>query len=164
MKHTLRLTLSLAAGALTVAVAVRAAPAAVTVQARQDAVLPDSPHTALFVRVCADCHDLERTVSRRRTRAEWAGTLDQMIEDGADATEEEMAAILDFLVSNFGAVAINSARAEDLTKVLGISSRDAEAIVAHRSANGSFANFEAVQKVPQIDVATLERRKASIRF
>ena len=75
-----------------------------------------------------------------------------------------MAVILDFLVSNFGAVAINSAKAEDLVKVLGISSRDAEAIVAHRSANGSFANFEAVQKVPQIDVETLERRKASIRF
>lgn len=36
--------------------------------------LPDSPHTALFVRLCVDCHDAERTSSRRRTRAEWAGT------------------------------------------------------------------------------------------
>jgi competence ComEA-like helix-hairpin-helix protein len=164
MTHTLRLTLFLAAGALAVAVALRAAPVSVTAQEKQGAGLPQSPQTALFVRVCSDCHDVERTVSRRRTRAEWADTLSQMIEDGADATEEEMAVILDFLVSNFGAVAINSARVEDLVKVLGIASTDAEAIVAYRTANGSFANLEAVKQVPQIDVATLERRKDSLRF
>jgi len=164
MRNTSRFTLPIAAGALVVAVALRAAPVAGTAQAGQAAVLPESPQTALFVRVCANCHDAERTSSRRRTRPEWAETVRQMVEDGAEATDEEVAVILDFLVSNFGAVAVNTAKAEDLVTVLAISRKDADAIVAYRTANGSFANFEAIKNVPEIDIAPLERRKTSLRF
>jgi len=166
MKNRSRFTLSIAAGALGVAVVLRAAPTAVTAtaQAGQASGLPESPQTALFVRVCTNCHDAERTSSRRRTRPEWAETVRQMVEDGAEATDEEVAAILDFLVSNFGAVAVNTAKAEDLVTVLAISRKDADAIVAYRTANGSFANFEAIKNVPEIDIASLERRKASLRF
>jgi competence protein ComEA len=87
-----------------------------------------------------------------------------MVEDGAEATDEEFAVILDFLVSNFGAVAVNTATSEDLVKVLGIAAKDADAIVAYRAANGNFANLEAVKQVPGLDVARLERRQDSLRF
>jgi competence ComEA-like helix-hairpin-helix protein len=164
VRHASRFVLSIAAGALLAAFAARAAPAAIAAQDGQAAGLPDNPSTALFVRVCSDCHALERTITRRRTRAEWTDTMRQMLEDGAEVTDEEVAVLIDYLVSNFGAVAINTATADVLATVLGLSGREAEAIVAHRAANGNFANFEAVKKVPDVDITKLERRKDSIRF
>jgi competence protein ComEA len=168
MNNPLRLILSALACFLIAAVAVRATRAAEPWQTKQPhtelAGLPDSPHTALFVRICADCHDAERSSSRRRTRAEWADTIRQMVEDGAEGTDEEMVLILDYLITNFGAVAVNTAKAEDLAKVLAMSNQEAESIVAYRSVNGSFANLDALKKVPGVDVAKLEARKASLRF
>lgn len=168
MKRPFGLILPVLVCALVAAVAVRATPVA---EARQTKApppdlskLPDSPHTALFVRLCVDCHEAERTSSRRRTRGEWADTIRQMVEDGADGTEEELAVILDYLLTNFGAVAVNTAKPEDLVKVLALSSTEAESIVAWRAANGPFANFDALSKVPGVDMAKLEARKASIRF
>jgi competence protein ComEA len=91
-------------------------------------------------------------------------TIRQMIEDGAEASDEEFDVILEYLVSNYGAVAINGARAEDLVRVLGMARKDAEAIVAYRTANGRFANIEAIKKVPEVDISLLEQRKDSLRF
>jgi competence ComEA-like helix-hairpin-helix protein len=164
MNSLLRLALSAAAGVWFLAVALGAAPRPATRQAGQTAALPDTPEAALFTRVCVDCHDAERTTSRRRTRAEWSDTIRQMIEDGAEASDEEFARILEFLVSNFGVVAINTAKAEDLVKVLAISRKDADAIVAYRTAKGNFANLDAVKKVPEIDIEKLDQRKDSLRF
>lgn len=168
MKSPLRALLSALVCAFMAAVAVRATPAANSRQTTAPKVdlasLPDSPHTALFVRLCVDCHDAERTSSRRRTRAEWADTIRQMVEDGAEGTEEELALILDYLLTNFGAVAVNTAKPEDLVKVLAISSTEAEAIVAYRTANGPFAGLEALARVPDVDVAKLEARKKALRF
>ena len=157
------LALPTAASALVIAVALQAAPAAETTQEVQTAALATMPE-ALFVRVCVDCHDAERTTSRRRTRAEWLDTIRQMVEDGAEASDEELDVIVEYLVSNYGAVASNTARAEDLVKVLGIARKDADAIVAFRTANGPFANLEAIRKVPEIDVSRLVQRKDSLRF
>jgi competence ComEA-like helix-hairpin-helix protein len=152
------------AGTLVLAVVIRIAPAGETAQVAEAAGLPDTPQTALFVRVCGDCHDVQRTTSRRRVRAEWLDTIRQMIEDGAEASDEEYDVILEFLVSNFGAVAINSAKADDLVKVLGISRKDADAIVAFRTVSGNFANIDAIKNVPDIDFAKIEQNKASLRF
>ena len=153
-----------AAGVWFLAVALGAAPPPATRQAGQTTALPDTPEAALFTRVCVDCHDAERTLSRRRTRAEWLDTIRQMVEDGAEASDEEFTRVLEFLVGNFGAVAINTAKAEDLVKVLAISREDADRIVAYRTAKGNFASLDAVKKVPEIDIEKLERRKDSLRF
>jgi competence protein ComEA len=168
MKHVSHLTLcapaGILAGILIVVTVLQAVPAAEPAQAGQAAGLPDTPATPLFVRVCGDCHDVQRVISRRRTRAEWLDTIRQMIEDGAEASEEEFDVVLEFLLSNSGAVAINTAKAEDLVTVLGIGKKDADAIVSYRAAKGPFADFAAVRAVPEIDISKLEQRKDSLRF
>jgi competence ComEA-like helix-hairpin-helix protein len=170
MKHVPGFTLFTAATAVILTVALRAAPAdpgAPAIAPQQDArhtSLPDSPETALYVRVCAHCHDLDRIELRRRTKSEWSNTIEQMVDDGAEASEEEFERILDVLLRNFGAVGINTAEAADLVKVLAVSTKDADAIVSYRTANGKFPDFEALRKVPGIDLTPLEQRKTSIRF
>jgi DNA uptake protein ComE-like DNA-binding protein len=55
-------------------------------------------------------------------------------------------------------------RAWVLTRSGPLHIKDAEALVAFRKANGNFADFDAVQKVPDIDVKTLEEHKDAIAF
>lgn len=131
---------------------------------RQAGASPQTPERALYVRVCAECHDLKRTESLRRSRNEWRDTIYQMIEDGAEASDAEYEAILDFLVSNYGAVAVNHAPADELATVLAISEQDGQTIVAYRIKYGNFRDFDALKKVPGIEVDKLEARRASLRF
>lgn len=152
------------AGVLILAGAVGASPIFGPARGRQTVAAPQAAERALYVRVCAECHDLERTESLRRSRNEWRDTIYQMIEDGAEATDAEYETILSFLVSNYGAVAVNHAPADDLATVLAISKQDGEAIVAYRTEHGNFQDFDALMKVPGIDVDKLEARRASLRF
>ena len=165
MKHASHLSLLATAAAVILTGALRATPAAAPQQQEaRHTSLPDSPDTALYVRVCAHCHDLDRIELRRRTKSEWSATLEQMMDDGAEATDEEFERILDVLLRNFGAVGINRAAAADLVQILAISAKDADALVSYRTAKGNFADFESLRKVPDIDMAPLEQRKNSIRF
>jgi competence ComEA-like helix-hairpin-helix protein len=151
-------------GVLVLAVALRASATIGPAGGQQTTASGETPERALYVRVCAECHDLDRTETLRRTRSEWTDTIFQMIDEGAEASEEEFQTILEFLVANYGAVAVNYASADDLVAVLAISREEGDAIVAYRTAHGNFSNFDALTKVPGIDVGKLEQRKASLRF
>jgi competence ComEA-like helix-hairpin-helix protein len=157
--------LSSVAAALLLAVSLCAsAPQAQTPPIDKTTRLPESAQTKVYVRVCAHCHSLDRIETRHRTKSEWSATIEQMLDDGAEMTDEEYETILDVLIRNFGAVSINRAAAEDLVTVLAISSKDAGAIVVYRTAHGNFADFEALKKVPDVDVSGLETRKDAIRY
>jgi competence protein ComEA len=122
------------------------------------------PSAELFVQMCNRCHDAARITAIRRTKTEWEEVLMKMIERGAQGSEEEFETVFAYLRRHYGKVYINSATADDITTSLGLSGKDAEAILAHRKANGSFADFDAVKKVPNIDVKTLEEHKDAVAF
>jgi competence ComEA-like helix-hairpin-helix protein len=165
MKRTPLVALLSITCAVIFAISLRAsAPLAQTPPIDKTTVLPDSPETSTYVRVCAHCHSLDRIESKHRTKSEWSATIEQMLDDGAEMTDEEYETVLDVLIRNFGAVSINRAAAEDLVTILAISSKDAGAIVAYRTAHGNFADFDALKKVPDVDVAALEARKDAIRY
>ena len=65
---------------------------------------------------------------------------------------------------HYGKVYINTATLDEITTSLGLSAKDAGAIVAHRKANGPFQDFEGVKKVPGIDVKTLEEHRDAVAF
>ena len=58
----------------------------------------------------------------------------------------------------------NVAEAEDLAIVVGVSKKDAEAIVRYRQAQGDFPDFDALAKVPEIDVEKLSKGRDAITF
>ena len=51
---------------------------------------------------CTECHDLERTTSQQKTRAEWEETVSRMIDRGAELNEDEKAVLVDYLAENYG--------------------------------------------------------------
>ena len=129
---------------------------------------PDKPTdeqaAGLFVRMCNECHDAARISSTRRTRTDWEGQIGQMIEKGAKGTDKEFETVIGYLLRTFGKVYINSAMADEIVAVLTLSQKDADTIVAYRAANGKFVDFDALKRVPGIDMKKLEARRDAVGF
>ena len=49
---------------------------------------------------CTRCHDLERTISKQKTREQWEQTVDNMIQKGSQVVDKQ--ALLDYLAETYG--------------------------------------------------------------
>ena len=114
--------------------------------------------------MCSDCHDSKRIVARRRTSFEWENTLKEMIMEGAIGTEKDFEGVFNYLVRTFGKVFINTAKSPEIRAVLGITTEQADSIVAYRTANGPFADIEAVKKVPGIEGKKIDELADALAF
>jgi competence protein ComEA len=133
-------------------------------QQQSSATPAEDPANELFMQTCNRCHDAARITALRRTKTEWEEIINKMIERGATGSEDDFMTVFGFLRRHYGKVYINTAPAEELTTTLGLTNKDADAIVTYRKANGNFADFDAVKKVPNIDVKLLEDHKDAVAF
>jgi mono/diheme cytochrome c family protein len=67
----------------------------------QDVSLPDGPGKDKLTTSCTACHGLDQVTQQRKTREQWSATVEKMIENGAALTQEDTAAIVDYLGKNF---------------------------------------------------------------
>jgi competence protein ComEA len=126
---------------------------------------PAAKSKAAFERVCSGCHKLDSATSSRRTREQWQDTIEAMIsKQGAKIGDEEFGPILDYLVAAYGKVNVNKATADEMVEVVGVSLKEAEAIVKYRKDNGGFEDFDALGKVPGVDRNKLEKSREAIAF
>ena len=72
---------------------------AASVQAQD---LPDGAGKDLVLKVCTQCHDLNRITSKQRTKEEWNDLIDKMAARGARASDEEFETIVNYLTKYFG--------------------------------------------------------------
>lgn len=165
MNHTGSFALGMAACALAASTLFAAAPA------HQAAAPPQSPPAAaddpaapVFTETCGKCHDAARIVAMRRTSAEWEDIIKKMIEKGAPGTEKDFETVFDYLLRHYGKVNVNAAPANEIVTILGLSEKDAKGIVAYRESKGPFADFEALKKVPEIDLKKLDEHKDAVAF
>jgi competence protein ComEA len=172
-QHTPLFLVGLAASALVASTLIAAAPAgqagvpsSQTAASPQPAAAPpaDDPDTGLFVLTCNKCHDAARITAMRRTGPEWEDLIKKMIEKGAQGSEKDLDTIYEYLLRNFGRLNINAATPNEIAKIVRLSDKDAQAIVAYRTANGPFADLDAVRKVPDIDVKTLDEHRDAVAF
>jgi competence ComEA-like helix-hairpin-helix protein len=119
---------------------------------------------ATIERVCIACHPFENITKTRRTIPEWNTQVTTMSQRGAPGTEADFATIKKYLTRYFGLVRVNTASAEELTSVLGLSPKDAAAVVAYRTAHGNFTDLASLEKVEGIDKAKLEEQPEALRF
>ena len=68
----------------------------------QGADLPDGPGKVETTRICGKCHLLDQATSLRQGQAAWSQTISKMVELGAEGSDPEFTAILNYLVKNFG--------------------------------------------------------------
>ena len=123
----------------------------------------DAPASA-FRRVCSNCHDAERILATRRTRTQWEEVIEKMIDRGAEGTSDDFTTAEEYLMRVSGRVNVNRATTKDMMTVLSITDKDANAIAEYRKANGEFKDFDALSKVPGIDLDKLNHARDAISF
>lgn len=118
----------------------------------------------LAYKVCDECHALDEVTFVRRSSRNWRDMVTTMATKGAIATKDQFAIVTLYLTRYHGIVGVNSAPAEELSAVLGLTPKEAETVVEFRKANGKFANLDALTKVPGVDKAKLEEQPDALKF
>jgi competence ComEA-like helix-hairpin-helix protein len=124
----------------------------------------DDQPAAAFRRVCSSCHDAERILQTRRTRTQWEEVIEKMIDRGAEGTSDDFTTAEEYLLRVSGRVNVNRATTKDMVTVIGLTQKDADAIAEYRKANGEFKDFDALAKVPGIDLEKLKQGRDAISF
>jgi competence protein ComEA len=133
------------------------------------AQLPDGAGKAEVEKMCAQCHELERSVSLRQDRAGWQATIDKMTSLGMKGAPKDMQAALDYLAAHYPAsdvppLNVNTARAIEIESALSLPRSQAALIVQYRTKNGDFKSIADLKKVPGVDAAKIEAKKDRLTF
>jgi competence protein ComEA len=142
---------------------------AFTVRAAAQGQLPEDAGKAELLKVCGRCHEPQRAASVRLTPEGWEGVINDMISRGAQGTDAEFQAVLDYLSKHYKGEAakplnVNTASAVQLESILLLLRSQAAAVIDYRTRNGPFQSLDDLKKVPGIDAAKLEARKDSLYF
>ena len=122
--------------------------------------LPDGPGKETVLKICRDCHDLDTITMENRTKEGWKKTVAKMGDRGAEGTDEQFEAVINYLTKNFGRINVNKASAEEIAAGLDFSAKDSESIVEYREKNGAYKNWKDLIKV--VDAAKVESKKDHI--
>lgn len=125
---------------------------------------PDGPGKPQLIKVCNGCHDAEIVLANLKTPTEWAETLQNMADQGAEATPDEWRLIQQYLDANIALIAVNKATADELQLTMELTPNLASAMVKYRQEKGAFKSLDDVKKVPGMDAAKLEARQSRFVF
>ncbi len=128
--------------------------------------LPDGPGKDTFENVCGVCHSPVTVIGQHKTKSEWKSKVNEMLQQQTDVAPADVDTIIDYLAKNFPPekININKADAGAMETALGISAKDAAAIVEYRQANGNFKSIDDLKKVPGVDAAKIEADKDLLEF
>jgi competence ComEA-like helix-hairpin-helix protein len=138
--------------------------------------LPAGKGQEIVQQNCAGCHVLKVVTSKRASKQQWSALVDQMISRGAEVPDEEIETVVDYLAKNFGATSgekdpdrsspinVNKSTADELAGALGLSAKEAAAIVAYREQNGNFKVWRDLINVPGIETEKIESHKDRLAF
>lgn len=91
--------------AFVIAASSHVATAQTTPPAASGTQLPDGAGKPILQKSCNSCHTLTIITSKRATPDEWAKTVNEMVNRGADLSDDEMAQLIAYLSANFPPVA-----------------------------------------------------------
>jgi competence protein ComEA len=163
MKNRCKSALSLALLTVAARLAALAAPMAF------GADLPDGPGKAATVRICSKCHAVEKAVSLRQDEDGWTDTIAKMVKMGAQGSDDEFNAVLEYLTKNFGPevappININKADSVDLESSLVLTRTEAAALIRYRGEEGPFKSIDDLRNIPGLDFKKIEAQKSRITF
>lgn len=115
-------------------------------------------------KICVVCHTWDNVTQKRRPFKQWGEVVASMAQRGAQGTPKQYEIVTKFLSRYYGLVHVNSATAEELSAVLGLSLKDARAIVDYRKAHGKFADAAALAKLEGIDRKKIAEQPDALIF
>lgn len=131
--------------------------------------LPDGPGRAEAEKLCKQCHEMARSISKRQDREGWNATMTRMSAFGMKASDQDVSLVLDYLAKYYPAedvpkVNVNTARAIELESGLSLRRSQAAALLDYRKRNGPFKSIADLKNVPSIDFKKIEEKKDRIAF
>jgi competence protein ComEA len=158
---TLRLGLSLLIFSL--------ASAAAALADEKPGELPGAPGKATVMKVCNACHGAEVVLGHPHSEEGWNSIVTDMIQRGAEGTDDEFDEIVKYLTKNIKAgqaaakININKATPKAIEVGLGLTPKEAQAIVDAR-VKSPFKSIDDLKKVPGVDAAKIEAKKDRLAF
>ena len=139
-----------------------------SVASAQD-TLPDGPGKAQTLNVCGTCHEAAKATSVKLTREGWIDTIDRMKAFGAAGSDEDFAAVLEYLATHFRGDTVrpldmNTAEAIDLESVLQLLRRESKVVLDLRAKRGQFTSLDDLKGLDPAIFKKIESRKDRIVF
>jgi competence protein ComEA len=140
----------------------------VSVASAQD-TLPEGPGKAQTLNVCGTCHEAAKATSVKLTREGWIETIDRMKAFGASGSEEDFAAVLEYLATHFRGDTVrpldmNTAEAIDLESVLQLLRRESKVVLDYRAKRGPFTSLDDLKALDATIYKKIEAKKDRIVF
>lgn len=131
--------------------------------------LPEGPGKAQTLNLCGTCHEAAKATSVKLTREGWVESIDRMKAFGASGSDEDFAAVLDYLATHFkGDVArpldMNTAESIDLESVLQLLRRESKVVLDYRAKQGPFTSLDDLKALDPAIFKKIESRKDRIVF
>ena len=126
--------------------------------------LPEGPGKETMVRICGGCHGAEIVLGKRLDRDGWSQIVVNMIQRGAQGSDDEFADIVDYLTNTVSKINVNQATAQQLQSGLGLSEKEAAAILHYRDENGDFKTIDDLKKVPGVNAAKIDAKRSLLAF
>ena len=129
---------------------------------------PNGSGKDVFLQICGQCHTPENVIGKGYTEDGWTQLMGTMVDKGAQMSEDQFSAILQYLMTNFGPppdkINVNKATVLNLRNWMGLSQQQAEALINYRAQNGDFKSIDDLKKVAGIDPAIYEAKKNRLAF
>ena len=129
--------------------------------------LPEGAGKEVVVKVCLNCHGAGNFRQMRKTKDEWDDQVGDMIDKGAEATDEQTKAIVAYLTLNFGPdskINVNTAPFEEIKRVLALTANETQAFVDYRKQNGTLKAVAELEKIPGVPAEKIDAKKDQIAF
>jgi competence protein ComEA len=133
--------------------------------------MPAGPGRELILRACIGCHKQETFTQYRHSREEFKEIVYRMAEQRrAQATAAELDTIADYLATNFtkiddpDKVNVNKADAKEIQARLGLTQKEADAVVDYRGRHGNYTQLGDLYLIYGVDGKKIEALKDKISF
>lgn len=131
--------------------------------------LPEGPGKTQTLNLCGTCHEAAKATSVKLTREGWMETIDRMKAFGAAGSDEDFAAVLEYLATHFRGEVVrpldmNTAEAIDLESVLQLLRRESKAVIDYRSKRGQFTSLDDLKGLDPAIFKKIEAKRDRIVF
>jgi competence protein ComEA len=130
----------------------------------ESAALPQGDGRDAVAFMCVPCHGVLVATSVRKTPPAWETTVEAMRVKGAKGTDEQAGAAAAYLGRYFPAVDVNTATADQIAAIAGLTRDEAAAIVAYRGDGHPIKSYTELKKVPGVDPKRLAEAKPKIVY
>lgn len=131
--------------------------------------LPEGAGREIIAKHCSGCHAGTALGRYQKTRDDWDSIVARMGQRTA-ASREELSTLVDYLAANFpklddpAKVNMNKADAKEMVQRLGLSDKEAEAIVAYRERRGNFRAWGDLLVIYGVDGSKVEALQDKMSF